>query len=251
MKAERIKLTENEINMLLFEVDGFCPLCHKSIFEEKNGRSHKKYELAHIYPHSPTKEQLDVLTNVPRPHDVESKDNIIPLCRDCHSRQDYHTTVEDYMVLYVKKQECAGRYQAKIAASEDPLDSEVKDVVSALDNITETELAELAYVPVSIEDKIKEKSLCRKVKSNVAQYFPLVQAEFAKLDAKKTKRSTLIASQVKAHFLRIEQSVLLQEAMFDEMVRWFSDKTRKSRSACEIVVSYFVQNCEVFHALAK
>lgn len=251
MKTNRIHLSENKEAMLLTEVNWFCPLCHKSLIEEKNGKTYKRYELAHIYPHSPTKEQREVLANVPRPEDIESMDNLIPLCKECHGRQDYHTTVDDYMKLFVKKQDCAGRYQAKCAAAEDPLDIDIVSVVSALDEITDAQRVGLAYTPIRIREKVKENSLIRKIESNVAQYFHRVQEEFSKLEDRKANRFDLIASQVKSHFLRVEQNQLNQEAMFELMVDWLANKTRKPKSACEIVVSYFVQDCEVFHASAQ
>lgn len=75
------------------------------IYKEKvKKRSVKLFEIAHIYPNSPTVEQYLELKGLERLGDNSgSFDNKIALCKDCHSTKDYHTTKEDYLkFLYCK-----------------------------------------------------------------------------------------------------------------------------------------------------
>ena len=83
------------------------------------------------------------------------------------------------------------------------------------------------------------------------QYFNFVKQELQELDSAKGGKFDLIASQVRQHFLRVSQTDLFQEHVFDQIVEWLQNKTNGDRSACEIVASFFVQNCEVFNAFAK
>jgi 5-methylcytosine-specific restriction endonuclease McrA len=85
---------------LLVEANSLCPLCGKYLHEEKNNKTLKLYEIAHIYPHSPTPEQLIALKDITKPKEVEAFENMIALCKDCHSKQDFHTTTEEYIRLY-------------------------------------------------------------------------------------------------------------------------------------------------------
>lgn len=38
----------------LLEVEGYCPKCGKYLLRPKGNSMHKEYEIAHIYPNSPT-----------------------------------------------------------------------------------------------------------------------------------------------------------------------------------------------------
>ena len=66
----RKRATENLESIFLDEVHSLCPICGKYLLEEKNGKTVKKYEIAHIYPLSPKPEQLKTLKNVPKPKNV-------------------------------------------------------------------------------------------------------------------------------------------------------------------------------------
>lgn len=251
MEIERVSLTPNQEAELVDEVGGFCPLCKKSLWLHKGKRTCKGYDVAHIYPHSPTPEQLVVLQNVPRVADVESDDNLIPLCLDCHKKQDYHTSVEDYMTLFNQKRQCQGLYQARLMANESCLEPEIKKVLEALETVEDVDLVELTYTPVKVEEKIVNKTLQRKVRSNVVQYYNYVKSQLQLLDEAKSGRFDLIAVQVRQHFLRLSQTELFPEHIFEQLVEWLQNKVRGDKSACEIVVSFFVQNCEVFNAITK
>lgn len=251
MAGDRINLSDNQEAELLNEVHGFCPKCKHPLWLHKGNQISKGYQIAHIYPHRPTQEQLSVLKNVPRPQDIESVDNLIPLCLKCHKMQDDHTTVEDYMSLYNLKKQYQGLYKARLIASESCLEPEVKKVLESLNMVDSSDLVELTYIPVKIAEKVENKILQKKIQSNVVQYFNFVKDQLQALDHIKCGKFELIATQVHQVFLRISQTDLFQEYVFDQIVEWLQNKVNSDRSASEIVVSFFVQNCEVFNALTK
>lgn len=250
-KADRAHPSDAEKAELLAEVNQRCPLCYKSLISTKGSRPFKDYQIAHIYPHSATTEQFLVLENLPRVDDLESVKNLIPLCRDCHARQDFHTTKEDYLRLYTKKIECAGKYAANKLAFNCRLEPDVSKIVSALGALPEDVRIELSLNPLKVSQKIDDKALCEKVRNYVVQYFGFVQSEFAKLQDKERIPFEMVAVQVRHYFLQVELLLITKEQMFDQMVNWVMEKTGGNRSASEIVVSFFVQDCEVFREIAK
>lgn len=251
VKGNRVNLTEGMEAELLAEVNHFCPLCHKPLIEQKGNRKYKKYQIAHIYPHSATPEQRIILAGVPKESDIESRGNLIPLCKDCHGRQDFHTTRDDYLRLRATKLECAGRYQAKIAAYDSPLEPGIKALMEALSKFSGKEKISLSLDPLMVKQKVGDGLLCRKILHSVTQYFSFVQNEFKRLEIEKHCKFELIASQIRQYFLRTEKFELFQDQIFNQIVEWIMEKTQSSREASEIVVSFFVQNCEVFRALTK
>lgn len=101
---KRANVTDADIRLHLKEVNFHCPICGKDLQSRNQKKRVKLFEIAHIYPNSPTIEQYMELKGLERLGDnSESFDNKIALCKDCHSMQDFHTTKEDYLVLLNKK----------------------------------------------------------------------------------------------------------------------------------------------------
>ena len=102
---ERKSPTAVDQQLYLKEVSFVCPLCGKILRHRKQKKANKLYEIAHIFPNSPTEEQYEQLSGLPRLGDnSESFENKIALCKDCHDQQDYHTTQADYLKLLDIKQ---------------------------------------------------------------------------------------------------------------------------------------------------
>ncbi len=88
-QESRIKPGRNQFARLISEVDGLCPLCQEELIVSRNGSTTNLSQAAHIYPHSPTTSEKELLKNVPRlSNDPESIENLIMLCPNCHHKFD-------------------------------------------------------------------------------------------------------------------------------------------------------------------
>ena len=88
-QESRIKPSRNQFAKLISEVDSLCPLCQEELIVLRNGSTTNLSQAAHIYPHSPTTSEKELLKNVPRlSSDPESVDNLIMLCHNCHHKFD-------------------------------------------------------------------------------------------------------------------------------------------------------------------
>lgn len=254
MATKRKQTTPNFDARLLAEVNNLCPLCGKRLLGVKGGDSIKYYQIAHIYPHSPTAEQQETLKSVPRVTDTESFENLIALCLESHHKQDFHTTVDDYMLLYNLKQKLMGQSRARDNASFVPIEDQLEEVLQKLKNVDTDQISPLSYNPVLVDHKItQENGLLRaKVKNMVVQYFPFVKDAFGQLDGHGHQKFEKIATQFKLGFQNMAEQQLSQEAVFDGLVNWLQSKTHSQYGvACEIIVAFFIQNCEVFNAVAE
>lgn len=254
---QRKKPSDAEIRLHLKEVGFHCPLCGKPL-QSKNQkkREQKKFEIAHIYPNSPTNEQYIELTGLERlGENCESIENKIALCKDCHDEQDYHTTREDYLKLLNKKKKLICSMNLEEILDGMQIEKDIKKIINKLDNLNNLEVLELKYIPVEIDKKIKDEflSLKIKVKTNVNYYYPLIFEEFKKNETNENNSSyEVICSQVKAAYLKIKKETNDQNIIFNELVNWLKYKTQETNNeACEILISYFIQNCEVFDEIAK
>ncbi len=96
----RKKYTPNQYTILFNEVDGLCPDCSIQLMYEKSDSLYRRVNLAHIYPHSPTEDELEILKDVEvLSEDKEDIKNIIWLCPNCHEKFDKPRTLEEYNYL--------------------------------------------------------------------------------------------------------------------------------------------------------
>jgi len=91
--------------------------------------------------------------------------------------------------------------------------------------------------------------LRRKIEGNVTKYYSFVQKSLKEIGADKFDN---MAIQIKSFCKKCESLSRDKEVIFDQIVEWVMRKSKNdNKIASEIVVSFFVQNCEVFDAIAK
>lgn len=252
MTNQRRKYTPAEELDLTTQVNGHCPICDAKLFYKKKGKSYKAYELAHIYPLNPTPEEVSVLSNEGLLHsDVNHPDNIIPLCKPCHTKYDKPRTVEEYKSLVALKKAILKEAQQRELQSQYPLEVDIKKVIEGLytdDQPFESE--DLEYDPKELATKLDDSMSTptrRKIRHNVVDYFGYIRSELLELEKASPTISELIATQVKAFYLQQESLGLSQQDIFSNIVAWLQMRTKpETLEAAEIVASYFIQNCEVF-----
>ena len=252
MANKRRKYTPAEELDLTTQVSGHCPICDANLFYEKNGKSYKSYELAHIYPLNPKPEEISLLANEDVLHsDVNHPDNIIPLCTPCHTKFDKPRTVDEYRNLYSLKKGLLIMVNPRKIQSQYHLEEDIKRVIEGLytgDLPSEPQGLEynLKDIAAKLDSSISVPTR-QKIRHNVVDYFGHIRKEMLELERESPTTSDLIATQVKAFYLKQRTLGLSQQEIFSNIVSWLQNKTNpKTLDAAEIVASYFIQNCEVF-----
>ena len=252
-KKGRIVLDSKEEAQLFSDCNGLCSLCGKALIYNKNTDKGRGFQAAHIYPHSPNEQQKIELQNVPMPREIESIDNIVLLCERCHNTYDYQTTRQDYLRLYDIKQKQLRQRLAKESVADIILETEIDQVLDSLKDINQDELKELNMIPVAVKQKVSDLHLQCKIQGYVSLYFNYIKKKLQELDVICSFRSEAIAKEISLCFTKAKCDELFidQNAIFDTIADWLVSKTHRERSACEVVVAYFVQDCEVFDASSK
>lgn len=245
-QPEKIKLALHD------QVQGMCPKCGKFLLSKTRQRT-KLFEIAHIYPFSPTPDEVELLKGEERLHeDSDHEDNLIPLCSDCHKIFDNPRTVEGYREMLQLKKELIQEYKLKVERNDNNIDPAIDTIIHAFSNASEDELeaAPLSYEALKLDEKADETlkvSTKRKIQSNITYYYRTVQAKFTEADKLEDGTSDIILSQVKAYYLILKREKLDQTAIFRAMVQWIKSKSPASHDDdIEVVVSFFIQNCEVY-----
>lgn len=248
--------TEAEQQLFLKEVLYYCPLCGKDLRNRRQAKRNKLYEIAHIFPNSPTVEQYTRLSVLPRlGNNSESFENKIALCKNCHDQQDEHTTAEDYLNLLNKKKQFLRNTDLRDSTLTMGLEEvEIAEVVKKVCLINEDELTKLNYAPVNLSKKFNanEHLIKNKISGYVTAYYPYIRDLFKEMEGTNGFRIETLSLQIKCCFTKMEAITTDKNAIFNQLVDWIKAKTQSaSKEACEAVISFFVQNCEVFHEITE
>ncbi|OTA18060.1 hypothetical protein Xvie_00746 [Xenorhabdus vietnamensis] len=237
---------------LVAQVSRVCPLCDEPLFYQKNGKSYKNYEIAHIYPLNPSDAEVELLKSEERlSKDVNDEDNVIPLCEVCHGKFDKPRAIEEYRELIAIKKRLIQRSGQEALWKTYAIEDEICDIIDALYNEYDlNDDCEISYQPKNIDEKLNEtitKPTKRKIKNNVGDYYIFIKGKLASFDQNDPDLSDMISLQIKTFYLKQKRFGYDQQIIFENIVAWINSKTKpKSSDAAEILASFFIQNCEVF-----
>lgn len=251
LSKERRKIPPNEKLILHAEVNGVCPLCPTILIYEKNGRNQKGFEIAHIYPLNPLPKEVILLKGEEKLNpDLDHRNNLLCLCNPCHKRYDKDKTVEEYRELVKIKKNILKRKMEQEIWSKTSIEKQIFEIIELLvDQDLEFE-DNLEYSPETIDDKTNDSITVltkRKIHQYVQDYYYKISAKFKELDFVEPLTTEIISSQIKTHYLLLKKQGANQKDIFNAMVTWLQKQTKQNnREASEIIISYFIQNCEIF-----
>lgn len=241
---------EYEDAPLLAEANYECPLCHKKLVDTIKGQAIKRYRITQIFPDGldeETRSEFNATYKAPRRLDIP--DNLIALDEDCSDRYLLNPTVDEYKKLREIKVVIARIFAAKAAVNSVQLEEDIRTVLDALSNIRDaSELVPLEYDAVHIEDKFEPENFILKNETQiqVVMYYRYIEMVFSESDAD----FDMIASEIKISSQKLEKAGMSQAEVITQLSEWIRNKAGLAVSgqlACNIVVSFFIQNCEVFH----
>lgn len=250
MEDSRKKYTDAENRLLFNQVNGICPLCTHPLSYIKNNKIGKSYQIAHIYPLNPTLEEQDLLKDEPQlSEDVNSLDNVIPLCLNCHEKFDNPRTVDEYRLLYNIKKKLIEEEKLRNTFHTYTIEEEIISIIDSLNKELGEEVEHLEYKVLKIDIKLRDSGnylLKKDIKNDVTEYYLFIKNLFAEKD-KTFDIFDMVAGQIKGYYKKTAKITNNPDIIFQNMVDWLHSKVKtESREACRIVISFFVQNCEVF-----
>lgn len=257
MGQKRVKCSPAESEYLFSQVGGICPVCSLSLTYEKIGRLQKQYEIAHIYPLNPTDEEVELLKNEERlSDDVNSIDNLIPLCPGCHNRFDKPRTIEEYRALLTVKKSFIQAQDIKSLYGSYKVEDEIRIIITALASLDlELEASPLDYSAIRVDEKLSkefDQILRRHIKDDVIQYYNYVKMQFSHIENTTPGKFNLVAGQIRTFYLSAKMKSMDQVVIFNEVSKWLQARVGYgSLEACKVIVAFFIQNCEVFEIAAK
>ena len=243
-------VVEYEDAPLLAEANYECPLCHKKLVDTVKGQAVKRYRITQIFPDDldpATAAEFNAVYAAPKRLDIP--DNLIALHEECSDRYLLSPTVEEYKKLREIKEEIARNFAAKLAVNSIQLEDDIRTVLDALSQIRDaSELVQLEYDALHIDEKFEPENFILKNETQlqVVMYYRYIEKVFSESEAD----FDMIAAEIKISSQKLEKAGLSQPDVVAQLSEWIRNKAglgSDRQLACNIVVSFFIQNCEVFH----
>lgn len=219
-------------NYLLDETKGVCPCCGKELIITKNGNAAYVYDVIII---------------------DKSKDpvpeNILAACPTCYGLYLVDDSKKSCKKLKEKKNILVTQKQIALSLDDLPLDKGIANVIKGIKNLNEKDFGEATLEPKELNKKIdssKEFVLYNTVNNYVMTYFIKIREIFINLDKRKEIDYEEVQDQMRAIYRRLNKPSRSQQEIFLEISKKIQRVTLQDEILCQIVVSYFIQSCEVF-----
>lgn len=243
-------IVEHEDAPLLAEANYECPLCHKKLVETVKNQPIKKYRITQIFPDGLDEDTAALFDAAYKaPSRLDTPENLIALDEDCSDRYLLSPTVEEYKKLCETKEILSRNFAAKAAVNTIQLEEDIRTVLDALGKIrSESELVQLEYDALRIDEKFKPENFILKTETQiqVVMYYRYIEKVFSESEVD----FDMIATEIRLSSQNLENSGMSQAEVISALSEWIRNKAGlgpDGQFACNIVVSFFIQNCEVFH----
>lgn len=224
---------------LLGEADGYCPFpgCGKQLSVSQNGKLMHSYEVSLIEKGK-----------------AATQDNLIALCPRCHATYQIDDNKKLTKSLKDIKSILTTHKQSVHLLDNLPLEKGIVGVIGKIKKLGEKELSDASLDPKEIKQKLnpaQDMALYIAVNGYVTTYFRRIREIMVNLDKRGEIDYDEIQDQIHAFYKRLMKANKSRSEIFNEIVGKIHRVTLQDELYCQIVVSYFVQSCEVFDAITK
>lgn len=237
--------------VLLDECGNKCPICKAKLSETKKGVPIRKFDRVFIFPlnlDAAERAEFEALEEATA--DLHSLDNQTLLCKKCAELYQIDTTPSEYAELMQKKRTLA--YIAELDAEAYDINVErgidrILDALSGLTSIPKKE-DKTKWEAFRVDKKIPDNIMLQDTVTDfVLKYYRYIEKQYKQREREGKLRFRKVKNEISQCFELYDEAELSQEEIFNRLVVWLKEKTNCDDDvACVAMVSFFVQNCEVF-----
>lgn len=224
---------------LLREASGYCPFpgCGRELEIASTGKSMRVYEVGLI---DKTKEAVP--------------SNLLAMCPQCHATYLLDNSEKLQKELQDVKRMLSAHRQSIHLLEDLPLEKGIVGVIGRISKLGEKDLEGASLEPKEIKQKLdpaKDTAIYIIVNGYVTTYFVKIHEIMTNLDKRGEIDYDEIQDQIHAMYKRLNKASKSRMEIFNEIVNKIHRVTLQDEIYCQIVVSYFIQSCEVFDAITK
>ena len=175
--------------------------------------------------------------------------NMIALCPSCFAEYlDEQCSVSSEEMLNIKNT-LKEHQKSKKIANATSFNEGMARAIRKISQISINDLKESKFDPKKLTDKIDAQlsyPLYKTVSDNIFDYYNILTKVMVGLDKRGKINYDSIQFKIGGLYSDLKETGRSQIAIFDEMVERLHKATLEDRLYCQILVSFFIQKCEVF-----
>ncbi|MDK7699096.1 ABC-three component system protein [Cutibacterium avidum] len=226
--------TEYE-NFLMGEAQGLCSFtsCKKPLLAVSSGKPVTDVEIVIIDPLG----------------DTASPVNLLACCHDCAVSYGSEPTPDDIAQTKIIKELQQRDHRISDIVAKRNVEEAIAKVIQLLPDADQADLNIAITEPLRVKAKLPDPRnvmLANKILGYVAVYFCYIDTVLKSNEFVRSGGFDAFARTVADLFDGMDQAQAPESEIFGRLVSWLNDQTHGGIEACEAVISYFVQNCQVF-----
>ena len=172
------------------------------------------------------------------------------LCVECSVSVEHSAKLKEQALAL--KASLQRQYETRSMVYDNKLIAEVHELLKRMQNMTSEDIT-LRYTPLSIEKKVSDHLLQRKIRGYiVGGMYDAVNSCIENLAAENRLSVRRLAKCIHRTFEDANETTTCQSEIFNVLSKFiFTQTGQQYFEACELLVSYFVQRCEVFNEIAE
>lgn len=180
--------------------------------------------------------------------------NLLALCLRCYDTYSIDDNPKISKELESVKQILVNHNKNIQLLDDLPLEKGIVGVISRIPKLNEKELSAVSFDPKEIQQKLKPSenmALYITVKTYVATYYVKLREIMMNADKRGSIDYDEVQDQMRAIYKRMKKTKKSNAEIFNEIAQKIHKVSLQEDIYCQIVVSYFIQNCEVFDAITE
>lgn len=177
--------------------------------------------------------------------------NLLALCPRCYAVYSIDDNKKIMKELVGVKKILMAHYNSVQLLDELPLEKGVVGVLKKIKNLKEKDLATASMDPKEIQQKLPPADnmvLYVTINAYVTAYYVRLREIMTNADKSGLIDYEVLQDQIKAIYRRLKKAKKTDVEIFNEITEKIHKVSLQEEIYCQIVVSYFVQSCEVFDA---
>ncbi len=224
---------------LFGETSGYCPFpgCGRELEITATGRAQRVYEVGLI----------------DRSKNAEPG-NLLAMCPQCHTTYLLDSNNKLTKELLDVKRMLSTHRQSVHLLDDLPLEKGIIGVIGKISKLGEKDLEGASLDPKEIKQKLspaRDAAIYILVNGYVSAYFVKIREIMTNLDKRGEIAYDEMQDQIHAMYRRLSKASKSRMEIFNEIVGKIHRITLQDEVYCQIVVSYFIQSCEVFDAITE
>lgn len=179
-------------------------------------------------------------------------ENLLALCPRCYATYSIDDNTKISKELNGVKRILVAHQQSVQLLDDLPLEKGIVGVISKVKNLKEKDLADASLDPKEIKQKLNPAdniALYITVNTYVTTYYVKLREIMMNADKRGDIDYDEVQDQMHAIYKRLKKAKKTKVEIFNEIAQKIHKVSLQEDLFCQIVVSYFIQSCEVFDAI--